>query len=305
MKTICVGIATFNRSEFLKQTVEGIIQQNVANVIEIILVDQTPDALITDNLRSHFQKKGENISYLTQHPPAVCIARNTIISKSKADIVLFFDDDVILGPKCILSHLNAFNYNNVKSCIGHIHHRKPSFPVEELDINEPRKGTENLMTDDTLLDLDYKGVSISCNQSFDRKVLLELKGFDENYVGGYYEDADLGLRLKALGYKIAFHPEAMVVHIKAPQGGLRFEAKQPFTEVERLKSYVLFLLRYPTEYGFFNGLKSLLRAGPLRKANVVNPYKHATSWKNLSLSLIAALKVKNRVKSTVLENNEE
>ena len=72
--------------------------------------------------------------------------------------------------------------------------------VDSLDICKPRIGTENSIGDDAALDLNYKGVSISCNQSFDRNILIELGGFDENFIGGYYEDADMGLRLKRSGY---------------------------------------------------------------------------------------------------------
>ena len=298
-KTISVGIATYNRSKFLKETVMYIINQNEESVIEIIIVDQTPDKETTDDLKAYFGALNFKINYIIQTKPEVCRARNTIILNAKGDIVIFFDDDVILGDQCISSHLSAYNYEGIKSCIGHIHHRKPSFNVNSLDIGNPRIGTENMIGDDASLDLNYQGVSISCNQSFDRNILIELGGFDENFVGGYYEDADLGLRLKRSGYKIAFHPEAMVVHVKAPQGGLRFEAKQPFTEVERLLSYALFMLRYPKEYGIFVGLKSILRAGPFRKANVLNPINHIKSWRNLVISFMTAYKVKWSVKSII------
>jgi len=303
-KTISVGIATYNRSKFLKQTVDYIINQNEDSVIEIIIVDQTPDKEITDELKAYFGAFNFKIIYIIQTKPEVCRARNTIILNAKGDIIIFFDDDVILGEKCISSHLSAYNYEGIKSCIGHIHHRKPNFNVDSLDICKPRIGTENSIGDDAALDLNYKGVSISCNQSFDRNILIELGGFDENFIGGYYEDADMGLRLKRSGYKIAFHPEAMVVHIKAPQGGLRFEVKQPFSEVERLLSYALFIHRYPTEYGFFESLKSILRAGPFRKVNVVNPINHIKSWRNLLISFIAAYRVKKSVKSIIFKNDQ-
>lgn len=304
-KTITVGIATFNRPDFLKSTIKYVIDQKEKCVIEIIIVDQTPDKIITDGLSEYFKNLCFNIIYIHQDKPAVCKARNTIIIKAKGDIILFFDDDVILGKKCIYSHLSVYNELGVKSCIGHIHHRKPTFELDKLDINTPRVGTENSIGGHASLDLDFRGVSISCNQSFDRTVLLELGGFDENFVGGYYEDADLGLRLKKLGYRIAFHPQAMVIHIKAPQGGLRFEAKQPFTEVERLLSYALFLFRYPNEYGFFLGLKAVLRAGPFRKANVLNPIKHLRSWLNLFRSFFVAYRVKGTIKSIILQARNE
>jgi len=296
-KNITVGIATFNRSEFLVKTVNYIIDQNNESVIEIIIVDQTPNEKITNELDQYFKTLNYNINYCLQKKPAVCLARNSIIYKAKGEIIIFFDDDVILGKDCIKSHQSVYINKNVKSCIGPIHHRKFPFDYNLLDINNPKLGTVKIMDDNAELDLDYKGVSVSCNQSFERATLVKIGGFDENFIGGYYEDADLGLRLKKEGYKIAFHPNAMVIHIKAPQGGLRFDAKQPFTEVERLISFVLFYLRYPKEYGFRKSLWTILRVGPFRKANVINPVNHFKSWCNLVAAFFISYKKRKSVKS--------
>jgi GT2 family glycosyltransferase len=298
--SITIGIATFNRKVFLVDTVQSIVEQNNDSVIEIIIVDQTPDEKTTNELENYFKTLNYNIKYLVQKKPAVCLARNTIILQAKGDIILFFDDDVILGKQCIKSHQSVYNNHNIKSCIGHIYHRKASYDYNLLDINNPRIGTDNIINDDAQLDLNYSGVSISCNQSFERETLIRIGGFDENFVGGYYEDADLGLRLKKEGYKIAFHPGAMVIHVKAPQGGLRFDINQPFTEVERLVSFVLFYLRYPNEYGHFKSLWTILRVGPFRKNNVLNPINHFKSWFNLFVAFFISYKKRNNV-NTILK----
>jgi glycosyltransferase involved in cell wall biosynthesis len=295
--TVTIGIATYNRSKFLVQTVKSVLSQNCDFVLEIIIVDQTPDIQITNDLNLYFQKLNKSIRYYVQQRPAVSLARNTIISYAKGDIILFFDDDVILGKNSIASHLSVYKNENVKSCIGHIHHRKFSVDLELLDIDDPRKGTDSIMEDDAVLDLNYKGVSISCNQSFEKNALLKIGGFDENFIGGYYEDADIGLRFKKEGFQIAFHPNAMVLHLRAPQGGLRFESSQPFTEVERLLSFVLFYVRYPKEYGFRKSMWTILRAGPLRKPNILNPIKHFLSWINLLKAFKISFEIKDKVKS--------
>lgn len=298
-KTVSIGIATYNRSNYLIQTVKSILDQNSNLVIEIIIIDQTSDIDITKRLEMDFDKLSKKVRYFTQNLASVCFARNTIISKALGDIIIFYDDDVILGYNCVNSHAIVYQNPGVQSCIGHIYHRVSSYDIDKLDINKPTQGTLGIMPADAKLDLDYQGVSISCNQSFDRTALLKIGGFDENFKGGYYEDADLGLRLKKMGYRIAFHPEAMVLHLKAPQGGLRFEKRQPFSEVDRLLSFVLFYVRYPNEYGFKTTIWSILRAGPLRKPNLVNPVKHFVSWLNLIRAFYISLKIKNQVKSSL------
>ena len=118
-------------------------------------------------------------------------------------------------------------------------------------------------------------------------------------IGAGFGGMAAAIRLKKKGYRIAFHPLAMVLHLRAPQGGLRFEKKQPFSEVDRLLSFVLFYVRYPNEYGFKSSIWTILRAGPLRKPNLINPIKHLLSWVNLVRAFYLSFRIKNQVKSSI------
>jgi GT2 family glycosyltransferase len=63
-----------------------------------------------------------------------------------------------------------------------------------------------------------------CNMSFRRDLLLRVGGCDERYRGGFYrEDGDLFARVKALGCRVVFEPDAHLVHLEAG-GGSRTEA---------------------------------------------------------------------------------
>ncbi|RYG69358.1 glycosyltransferase [bacterium] len=68
---------------------------------------------------------------------------------------------------------------------------------------------------------------IGCNMSFRADILGELGGFHEYYPGfcSTYEEADLCMRIKKLGYRIMFNPKAVVDHEGAPRKvGKRFDA---------------------------------------------------------------------------------
>jgi GT2 family glycosyltransferase len=45
-----------------------------------------------------------------------------------------------------------------------------------------------------------------------KDLFVRLGGFDEIYSPAYYEDADLCLGVKSLGYRVVFHPEVKVIH---------------------------------------------------------------------------------------------
>ena len=40
----------------------------------------------------------------------------------------------------------------------------------------------------------------------------KLGSFDEIYLPAYYEDADLCLGIRELGYKVVYQPPAMIIH---------------------------------------------------------------------------------------------
>jgi O-antigen biosynthesis protein len=47
----------------------------------------------------------------------------------------------------------------------------------------------------------------------------EVNGFDTSYIGGYFEDVDLCMKVRKLGYEIAFDPFARMVHKVGTSGG--------------------------------------------------------------------------------------
>jgi len=58
--------------------------------------------------------------------------------------------------------------------------------------------------------------------SFRRELLERVGGFDERLIGtSSFDDADMALRIKKLGYKIVFSPQACLKHVFADKGGCR------------------------------------------------------------------------------------
>ena len=58
--------------------------------------------------------------------------------------------------------------------------------------------------------------------SFRRLALEEAGPFDDRYLGtALLDDADMSARLISLGWRLWFAPDAALVHISAPRGGVR------------------------------------------------------------------------------------
>jgi GT2 family glycosyltransferase len=71
---------------------------------------------------------------------------------------------------------------------------------------------------------------IGANMSFRREVLAQLGGFRDDFAGtALREDTDVFLRLRALGYRAVFSPQAVVDHVGAPHmRGRRFDFRYLF-----------------------------------------------------------------------------
>src|SRR6185437_4942742 len=68
------------------------------------------------------------------------------------------------------------------------------------------------------------------NMSVLREIFQKIGGFDIQFDGtGYFAETDACLRIKALGYKLQFDPEARIKHLQAPAGGCRVMDKSTQT----------------------------------------------------------------------------
>ena len=303
--SITVGIPTLNRSEFLIKTVLSVISNSIINIDEIIIVDQTKDYEIIYKNDIYFKSLNFNIRYLTIDKPSFCKARNLIINESYSDIIVFIDDDVLLSKNYFNEHIFLYNTGNIVSTIGKIYNRVQNYNLLDLDIYNPKKGTEENFPNDNSISYNFNGAGISCNQSYLRKVLLEVNGFDENFQGGYFEDMDLINRIKNKGYKIGFNPQAYVLHLKAPMGGLRFDNLQPISNHIKFYSFLFFYVRYfKLKFSYLISFYKVLRAGPLKKENIFTLKNGIYLWILLPKYLFKAIRNKNIIVSILNKPSE-
>lgn len=301
-KTITIGIPTLNRQKYLKETVLNILENKINEIEDIIIVDQTDDTDIILENKLFFNTLNFNIKYIILKEPSVCVARNTIILESKSDIIYFIDDDIKLTQNTFVEHLLLYKNNNIVSTIGKIYNRNPNFKIENLDIKFPNIGTNENFENDNEISYNFLGSGVSCNQTYLRNVLIEIKGFDQNFAGGYFEDADIVNRIREKGYKIGFNPKAYVLHVKAPMGGLRFDKIQPIPLDVKFYSFLFFYIRYfQFNLQSIKGFYKVLRAGPLKKENIINVKNSILLWYKLPKLIMRALKNKNSVNSIIGE----
>lgn len=94
MSTISVVVPTYNRAEFLQQTVQSILAQTVPS-LEIIVVDDGS----TDHTADVCAGFGESIRHLRQENQGLAVARNAGIHIARGDWIAFCDDDDVWRPR--------------------------------------------------------------------------------------------------------------------------------------------------------------------------------------------------------------
>ena len=99
---VSVIVPTFNRAYILEKTINFLLEQTYPDY-EIIIIDQSeyPET-------KKYEKKSDIIKYIHIKERSVTNARNVGIKKSKGDIILFLDDDIIPDNDLILHHVQGY-----------------------------------------------------------------------------------------------------------------------------------------------------------------------------------------------------
>lgn len=170
--------------------------------------DGSLEQLLSDFPDVHAVRLAENLG--------LSRARNIGLRTAASELVLFVDDDVYLAETALESMLEVFSGNHADVVCPRIvfHPEQDTIQSDGAAIHfagmlsvlnancsiaatPPMPGPVDAFTGACLL--------------MDRRTLLELGGFDEDYFF-YFEDMELSYRLRALGYSLWRDPRAIGLH---------------------------------------------------------------------------------------------
>lgn len=153
--------------------------------------------------------------------PGAQAARNKAAKETRADVLLFLDDDVDPEPGLVKAHMENYRDPTIHAVAG--------FYLEpgEQETSKPSRTIwwRPLTKMERYSAAYYHRVDSplwpSCNGSIRREVFLKLGGFDENYRYTLLDDTDLAVRMQKAGYRCVHDPKARLFHRKEPTGGNR------------------------------------------------------------------------------------
>ncbi len=233
---ISVVIPTYNRKLILKKCLLALENQLLNNKIisyEIIVIDDgSTDG--TTNWIEENRKKLPHVVLFKQSHGGPALARNLGVLKSKNEIIIFIDSDLVVANNFLIKHVNKLtNYweKNNKNCFTY------GSVINTSNFENPEKENHKI-TDISFAYFATGNVAIS------RDLLLKVGLFDKSFSLYGWEDLELGERLKKYGTKIIKCPEAKGFHWHPP-----FQCEQINSlvkkESERAKMALIFFKKHP------------------------------------------------------------
>jgi GT2 family glycosyltransferase len=291
---LSVLIPTFRRFEPLLDTIESLLAQREVE-FEIVIVDQNP--AWPDHLHIRKTKLAANmrVKWLTRDQPGVVAARHDAVAVATGDIFVFVDDDVLIPDQFFLARHLA-NYKalpDLDVVIGREVYREqpqpaiaPFPPQNNFTTSERLSGTpvSQAISFDRMRPFRCEVVSFcTCNSSVRREAFFRVGGFDEAFHGAAYgDDYDFAIRLARSGGKFVYDPQAWLIHLQAPSGGLRLsDKKTEISEEEKIYPSILFLLKHNDPAWKWYLRWGVIRRSVLLKVNVSQPWRQPRVWLGL------------------------
>ena len=239
---MAIIIPTINRFRYITGTVRQVLEQSFQD-FELLVVDQSEPSTSRETAGFIAALKDPRVSYLHLDRPGVANARNEGVCRGRSEIILFLDDDVILlTPDFLKAHLSRFSDPTIGAVSGRI--------VERLNLVNARRTIarvslggrtiDNMSGTERVLLEGLKGG----NMSLRAEIFRTIGGFDRNFSGtGLLEETDFSTRIRAAGWKLAFEPEAELLHLSAPAGGNRVTSEQE-REWWRFRSTAYYIMKH-------------------------------------------------------------
>ncbi len=194
---VAVIIPTLNRYPYLKDVMEDLEKQDYKN-FEVIVVDQSNP--FEEDFYKNFKLK---LNVIYQKEKLLWTARNNAVRATKADYLLFFDDDSRVDSDWITQHLKCIDYFKAQISAG------VSLSVVGAKIPENYKFFR------------WADQFDSGNALLVRDVFKKVGMFDLNFNKQSMGDGEFGIRSYVNGIKSISNPYAKRIHLKVPAGGLR------------------------------------------------------------------------------------
>ena len=261
---VTVAIPTYNRAEFLRQTLAGITaQQFPREHFEVLVIDNNS----TDHTRAvigEFAHAHPAPRYIHEAKQGLDYARNRAIAEARGEIIVFGDDDILVQPDWLAQMAVPLIADAATRRIGAVGGEViPVFPDGLPDW--VREWHAPLAFRADAGPLEAKHSPMGANLAFPKWVFEQLGLFHtalDRAAGNYFSggDSEMIRRVRAAGLEVWFSPGAAVKHqMPASRTTFRYARRHAF---DSARSRVIDRAGQPGAAGYFAGrlIGNLLKA---------------------------------------------
>tara|TARA_Y100000589_G_scaffold115438_1_gene109482 strand:+ start:133 stop:1050 length:918 start_codon:yes stop_codon:yes gene_type:complete len=201
---VSIVIPTYNRKPILIKCLHALENQILNNLIdyyEIIVVDDGSSDGTVNWIKENQINLPHVVLYEQEHGgPA--LGRNLGVIKSKGDIVIFIDSDLVVVDKFLIHHvskLEKYWLKKNKKCFTY------GSVINTSNFENPQ------LEDSKITDISFAYFATG-NVAISRDLLMDVGLFDTSFSLYGWEDLELGERLKKIGVQLIKCPEAKGFH---------------------------------------------------------------------------------------------
>jgi GT2 family glycosyltransferase len=205
--TISIIILNRNNANIITRCIDSLIEFRARYQYKVIVVDNQS----TDGSYELLHEKYNNDILLLRNNKNGCSSgRNLGVKQAKGNFILFLDSDQwAVSARWLEAPLDVLRRNRNIGAVGWGGGWFfPNHIGDMISAHLPYSGVEPALLFRT--DIGYLG---TCGMLIRREVLDATDGFDENLDPTCYEDTDLSLQIRDLGFELACCPYMNIVHL--------------------------------------------------------------------------------------------
>lgn len=206
---VSIVIVNYNGKDLIKLILESVKEINFNHYYEVFVVDNNS----TDDSQEYIKKNYPKVKLIQNKKNLGYSGINSALKYCKGEYILFLNNDMKLDKNCINKLIETIKSDkNVAMAVPKLINfynktlKSGGTWVSRAFYNGHIKGNGN----ETIKEIPYLGVGLIKKDYVDTFGYL----FDPDYFI-YAEDLDLSLRMRLLGYKTMFVPNAIIYHIHA------------------------------------------------------------------------------------------
>ncbi len=217
---VSIIIPVYNQWEYTMACLGSILKNSEGISYEVILVDDNS----TDDTKTA-GKFVENIRIIrNEHNLGFLFNCNNAVREAAGKYIILLNNDTLVEPEWLKWLMKTMEERPDAGLVG----AKLIFSTGKLQeaggivfqdgsaMNYGREDDPGLPQYNYVKEVDYCSGAAICV----RKALWDqLNGFDPQYAPAYYEDTDLAMQIRALGYRTLYQPKSEVIHFEGVSHG--------------------------------------------------------------------------------------